>query len=120
MVVSSELCLAYPTKTRPPSNHLLRTGKEKSTLFSAVSLSFVGLVVAVNIGRFLLWGWMHKRIDLSKSYPLTAMFFPLVALLSVFSGETIDPIQWFGITLITVGVVWFSVFVKDNQKDASS
>ncbi len=82
---------------------------------SVIAIFFIGLVIAVNIGRFLLWGWMHRRIDLSKSYPLTAMFFPLVALLSVFDGEYIAPVQWFGIGLITLGVVWFSLFVEDRS-----
>ena len=84
-------------------------------LMSIAALFFLGLVIAINIGRFLLWGWMHRRIDLSKSYPLTAMFFPLVAILSAFKGEHIDPIQWVGVGIITLGVVWFGIFVQDNK-----
>ena len=96
---------------------------EKATEFEALSIivfMLIGLVIFVNIGRFLLWGWMHKRIDLSKSYPLTAMFFPLVALLSMFNGERILPIQWVGILLITVGVLWFSIFINDNSGQEKS
>jgi len=84
-------------------------------LWSIGAAFAVGLVIAVNIGRFLIWGWMHKRIDLSKSYPLTAMFFPMIAILSVIDGEVIRPVQWLGVALITVGVVWFSVFVQDQN-----
>lgn len=88
------------------------TGFPLWSLWAALS---VGLVIGVNIGRFLIWGWMHKRIDLSKSYPLTAMFFPMIAVLSVLDGEVIAPIQWAGVALITIGVVWFSVFVQDQN-----
>jgi len=88
--------------------------------FSILTLLLVGLVISVNIGRFVLWGWMHRRIDLSKSYPLTAMFFPLVALLSMFNGEKIAPIQWAGILLITSGVIWFSLFVRDNVDESKT
>lgn len=88
--------------------------------FSFLALIFIGLVISINVGRFILWGWMHKRIDLSKSYPLTAMFFPGVALLSTFEGETISVTQWAGISLITVGVIWLSVFVRDNVDDPAS
>lgn len=83
---------------------------------SLLALFLVGVVISVNIGRFLLWGWMHRRIDLSKSYPLTAIFFPLVALLSVYNGENIRPIQWVGIAFITLGVFWFSVFVRNSTE----
>jgi len=79
-----------------------------------VALLLLGVVIALNIGRFLLWGWIHRRINLSKSYPLTAMFFPAVAFLSFLQGETIEPIQWLGICLITIGVIWFTVFVADT------
>jgi drug/metabolite transporter (DMT)-like permease len=84
------------------------------TTFGLISLAIIGLVIGLNIGRFALWGWIHKRINLAKSYPLTAMFFPLVALLSYFRGEVINPVQWLGIALITIGVVWFTLFVADN------
>ncbi len=84
-------------------------------LWSIGAAFAVGFVIAVNIGRFLIWGWMHRRIDLSKSYPLTAMFFPMITVLSVIDGEMIRPVQWFGIALITIGVVWFSVFVQDHN-----
>lgn len=84
------------------------------TTFSLVSLVIIAVVIALNIGRFALWGWIHKRINLAKSYPLTALFFPLVAVLSYFRGEYINLTQWVGIALITIGVVWFTIFVPDN------
>jgi len=84
------------------------------TTFSLASLLIIAVVIALNVGRFALWGWIHKRINLAKSYPLTALFFPLVAALSYFRGEYINFTQWVGIGLITVGVIWFTLFVPDK------
>ena len=86
-------------------------------VISLTAVCLIGLVIFINIGRFLLWGWMHKRFDLSKSYPLTAIFFPLVALLSIVNGEIISVTQWIGILFITIGVVWLNIFVRDVSQN---
>lgn len=85
-------------------------------LISLIGLFLLGIVIAINVARFLLWGWIHKRIDLSKSYPMTAFFFPLVALMSAFKGDPISAVQWVGVGVITLGFAWFSLFVPDEQK----
>ncbi len=84
-------------------------------LLSFVAMTLIGLVIVINLARFVLWAWLHKRVDLSKSYPLTAIFYPMIAVLSVIRGEVIQPLQWFGIFMITLGVFWFGVFVQDKQ-----
>lgn len=85
-------------------------------IFSIWAILLVGLVVTINIGRFFVWGWLHKHIDLSKSYPLTAIFYPLIGILSIYEGEAIGFVQWIGILLITAGVVWITVFVQDKSR----
>jgi len=86
------------------------------TLLTIAAMTLIGLVIVINLARFVLWRWLHKRVDLSKSYPLTAVFYPLIGVLSIIRGEVIQPLQWFGIFLITFGVFWFGVFVEDNAK----
>ena len=81
---------------------------------SFVTLVIVGMVIALNVGRFLVWGWIHKRISLAKSYPMTAIFFPIIAIISYLQGDEISLFQWFGIGLITLGVIWITLFVPDN------
>ena len=91
---------------------------KKATRFDFISLAaifFIGLVIVISVARFVLWAWLHKRVDLSKSYPLTAIFYPLIALVSIIEGEVIQPTQWAGIFLITLGIIWFSLFVENSQ-----
>jgi len=93
---------------------------ESASSFSLISiqaLSLIGLVILIGGGRFVLWGWLHKRVDLSKSYPLTAVFYPMIAVLSIIKGENVLLIQWLGIILITAGVAWMCLFVGDRTVD---
>lgn len=93
---------------------VLDTRANQSETLSFLTLIIVGLVIGLNFGRFVLWGWIHSKISLAKSYPMTAIFFPLVALLSFVQGDQISAFQWFGILLITTGVIWITYFVPDN------
>lgn len=58
--------------------------------------------------RFLLWGYAHRRWPLSLTYPLTAVFFPLLIALAAFYGEPVAAQQWLGGLCITAGVAWLS------------
>ncbi|MCJ0826692.1 hypothetical protein MQC88_12135 [Luteimonas sp. 50] len=68
-------------------------------------LFVLAIAVALNGLRFLVWGYTHKHYPLSHSYPLTAMFFPCILLVSAWYG---DPIGWEklgGVCVIVLGLV---------------
>lgn len=66
---------------------------------------FLGSVLAVNLGRFVLWGYVHKRFPVSMSYPLSGIFFPLVLLLGHLAyGEPLTLGKLVGSVVIMLGV----------------
>lgn len=60
--------------------------------------------VALNGVRFLAWGCAHRHFPLSQSYPLTALFFPCILLVSVYYGETVGTAQVAGVVVIVLGL----------------
>ena len=63
-------------------------------------------ILFVNAFKFLLWGYVHKRYPLGRSYPIVAIFYPLMYVISIYYGEA----QWeatkiVGSSLILIGVV---------------
>lgn len=72
----------------------------------------LALAVGLNGLRFLLWGYTHKHYALSRSYPLVALFFPCILLLSLWYGEPVGWMQVVGVAAIMAGVVLL------NQEDA--
>ena len=67
-------------------------------------LMVLGVVATVNVGRFWLWGYIHRHFPLSFSYPLNSLFFPLILILSYYYGEVIRLMQIVGVVMITSGV----------------
>lgn|SRR5690606_15538813 len=66
------------------------------------------LVLGLNVARFLYWGLLLKKFDLSKLYPLTALFFPLIYLYSIYNGEAIlSPNKVIGVSIIILGIFIF-------------
>lgn len=61
--------------------------------------------VGLNAARFLIWGYTHRHYPLSHSYPLTALFFPCILLLSAWYGDTIGWAKVMGVVVIMAGVV---------------
>ena len=85
---------------------------------SILSLGFVTVLITViflNILRFILWRFVHKIVDLSRSFVLTSLFFPLVALIAFLQGEMISLLQWFGVLIICFGVFWISAFTHNTN-----
>ncbi len=66
------------------------------------------LVVAAAFGlnglRFVVWGYTHKHYPLSHSYPLTALFFPCILLISTFYGDRVGWMQVAGVATILIGL----------------
>lgn len=70
---------------------------------SVVGVVLLGSAVAVNGVRFVLWHAIHRRFHLADVLPLTALFFPLVALSSWLKGEAMNLQAVIGVGLITAG-----------------
>ena len=65
-----------------------------------------GLVLGLNAGRFLLWGFLHKNYPLSFVFPLSAIFFPVILFIDIFIyDEQITLSKLIGVVLILSGVL---------------
>lgn len=73
-----------------------------------ITAIFIAAAFGVQGARFLLWGYAHRRWPLSVTYPMTAIFFPLLIALAMLYGEQVAPHQWLGGLLITAGVAWIT------------
>lgn len=77
----------------------------------------VGMVVVLglNVLKFIVWNFLHKRYDLSSTYPLTAIYFPMIYAISVFKGEiTVDFMSLTAISFIFIGV--YLIFSSNSKK----
>jgi drug/metabolite transporter (DMT)-like permease len=76
---------------------------------STARLILVGLVLvlvaALSIGRFVVWGALHKRFPVSLTYPATALFFPCLVGVAAAFGEHVSTPQWIGASLVAAGVM---------------
>jgi drug/metabolite transporter (DMT)-like permease len=71
-------------------------------------IGIIGSVLAINGLKFLIWGYLHKHYDASKSYPLISLFFPLILLTSILKGEgSLTLAKGGGVLLILLGVLIF-------------
>lgn len=73
-----------------------------------IPAALIGVALAIHALRFLLWGYVHRRWPLSHTYPMTAIFFPLIIVMAVFYGEPIHANQVLGGLLIAGGVGWLT------------
>lgn len=73
------------------------------------------IVVGVNVGRFLLWGYIHKHYPLSLSYPINSLFFPFIFIMGYYYGESISLYQILGVVLITSGVAILAYEGKNDE-----
>lgn len=86
---------------------ILSTAASRFELFSLLGGLVIAIVVFLNVVKFIIWGWLNQRYDLSKTYPLTALFFPLIFIYAILSGNsevTINKI--IGLITILIGLVW--------------
>lgn len=65
----------------------------------------VALAIGLNVVRFVIWGYTHRHFPLSQTYPLTALFFPCILILSYLKGDSIHPMEIAGTALITLGAI---------------
>lgn len=63
------------------------------------------LAVGLYILGFIIWLIVLSKLDLSYAYPILALSYSLVPLLSMWTfGESIPPMRWVGIAIICLGV----------------
>jgi len=93
---------------------LLNFGAGLSTANPMLPAAIIGAVVVVSLARVAVWSIIHRRFALSRSYPLTALFFPLVALLSWWQGDRLPPMAIVGVAIITLGVIWHAIMVPEE------
>ena len=68
----------------------------------------IGMALGIHALRFLLWGYVHRRWPLSHTYPMTAVFFPLIIVMAAAYGDPIHLNQVLGGLLIAGGVAWLT------------
>lgn len=86
---------------------LLSTAASRFELLSLLGGLVIAIVVFLNVVKFFIWGWLNQRYDLSKTYPLTAIFFPLIFIYAIFTGSaelTINKV--IGLIIILIGLLW--------------
>ena len=87
------------------------TSVEDTSLLLAGVL--VCAVIALNIGKFLLWGLLNRKYDLSKTYPLTVIFFPLIYVISHYvDGTPFNTQKTIGVIVIISGLLYFESGTK--------
>jgi drug/metabolite transporter (DMT)-like permease len=79
-----------------------------ASTYNTISLFLIltiGFVFFLQILRFLLWGIIHKKHDLSRSYPYIAIFFPLIYIIAIINQEaSIEINKLLGVSLICIGI----------------
>lgn len=86
-----------------------QVGEVDITLATALRVA-TNILVLLGLGLYglssIFWLGVLSRLDLSYSYPLLAINFVLVPLLSqLFLGERVPSLRWLGILVICGGVV---------------
>lgn len=64
----------------------------------------ISVVLMLNGARFWVWVEVHRAYPLTASYPLTALYFPLIMLSAVVLGEEVTAQQTIGSVLVALGV----------------
>ena len=85
---------------------ILKLAAAEFNLVSTMGLLIILLVFIINVLKFMTWGWLNNRYDLSSTYPLTALFFPLIFIYAVMEGDTlITPQKILGLCFILGGLI---------------
>lgn len=67
------------------------------------------IIFILNIVRLIIWGIIHKRFELTTSFPLTSIFYPLILLISYLLGEVIALKEIVATCFIVSGVLWLAL-----------
>lgn len=90
--------------------------------FPATRLAWIAAVLAVvaasSVGRFVVWGAMHKRFPVSVAYPATALFFPCLVAVAAAFGEPVSVMQVSGAGIVTLGVLLLLLPSRSGQDES--
>ena len=90
------------------SSLILDYAAEFNEKLNVIVLGIIGIAFVLNILKFVVWGWIHKNFEVSKSYPLTSIFFPLIFILAYFKGDVdFSVTKIIGLILIVSGLIVF-------------
>lgn len=81
--------------------------KEVSMHFGYDFLLIVGvsiLVLILNLAKYVLWAHIHKHYSISRTLPITSIFYPLIFLVSLYYGENFNLNKILGCILIIIGI----------------
>lgn len=85
---------------------LLNYSAKNSELLSLSGVSVIFVVLGINFIKFKTWGFIYKHYHLSESYPLIALFFPLIYFVAIINNEAVFKLtKLTGILLIMVGTI---------------
>lgn len=70
-----------------------------------VLFAFYVAILAFNLGRFVVWGRIHREFPLGIAYASSAVIFPCIVLLSIVYGEPFAWHQLVGVAFVMTGVV---------------
>jgi drug/metabolite transporter (DMT)-like permease len=91
---------------------LLNYGAKQSSLISFIGLVIVSMVIVINVLKFVVWGKINKKYDLSESYPLTSLFFPLIYLVAIYNEEAQFQIS----KIIGVFFIFIGIWIMNKKK----
>jgi len=84
-------------------------GREISSLMDVVRLlssRYSIAAIALYAGAVFLWPYILTRMPLSHAYPIQALAFPLVVILSMLLFQEAVPVnRWIGVGIIVLGVL---------------
>lgn len=83
----------------------------QSSITFWVAVGVLGVIV-LNLLRFVVWGYAHRRFPLSTSFPLSSLFFPVMLIVAFFFGDPVEARQVIGVGLITLGSIWLNFKVS--------
>lgn len=82
-----------------------------------IAATAVSAALVLSFFRFVIWGYAHRRYPISSTYPLTALFFPGILVLSYARGDAIGLTEIIGTLLITVGAFTLAPPKQDRDHD---
>lgn len=84
--------------------YLVKMAPEPSRGAVVPILLILGVVLVLNVVRFVTWGKLHQRFPISLAYPVSALVFPGVLAMAWWLGEPVGGAQIAGCTLVLAGV----------------
>ena len=71
----------------------------------SITILILSMALLLNGLRFVVWGALHRKYDLSKTYPLIALFFPIIYTIALYQNEaTLSWHKILGLIFVFIGV----------------